>query len=831
MHELMGKQKLTRNFQDFLPVFGLGPSRKYVHGHRLQKILDSRKLGLKIKPRDLVIILFDNVGFKVLGRHASYDQWVIVNIIVITEAQLKAAGFYKDDKPQSERISRAKSHVWEDKIKNLTDEQKDELAEDIVGINEVDYARLSRCVLESIQFAIDNRDALTGGDKEAVTPLSRFDRIVHEESRVAMDNLRRAGEAPAPSTTAPGSLPASAVCHIPRNYMPTNQDNEIGGAGLHRRVQGNGIIEDDGGNAPQIAPMNRYAMNNCCLEMQHADLSKRATVDGLMEYAVASAKKQLEAYASNREDYPEHAEEPLADLIVVIGGDGQPIAQAKRIQFEEATLFGRDSALHPDNLLVSAGGFHHVLKALNVAGELFEDILREVIKVYRDSKDKVNFYLFPNDPNQRKQEEKWYQLCHYHEAEQFLSRSLKRKPTAVEVNDFMLERAEKYPLCALFLFELRVGSIIRLMINSERMGDQAGCVKYFFTAIKLAMPLFAITHKTDYMLLCTELLIWYHCASPAERIIYEKFVFTRLTSNGKSCFHDLFVELSVKDLRRECGKVYTKGMDTKVEVAAAMIPSTAGNDSSIQTLHGNSRKDGPTTHRTCVYLSNDSKRCPFYSLKSRIVEMRLWSDEPPRFKEGGRSNNYKVCDGDVLDVPGGTLDASILSSFDTGVCRALKYFKYYCIEHYGATSRTKEGVDLSKIDATVDSIKEAMSRELVLKTATTSGKFQPSWCTIELMTKEIEAHRVAEEAKENGIPAPKLSATARRPEVISTLVAYRKKIFKNDPACRAGIESEIRRRYAKARKTTSAERVELMKKPLFKLSRTVRAEARYNTTT
>ncbi|EJK61184.1 hypothetical protein THAOC_18371 [Thalassiosira oceanica] len=52
------------------------------------------------------------------------------------------------------------------------------------------------------------------------------------------------------------------------------------------------------------------------------------------------------------------------------------------------------------------------------------------------------------------------------------------------------------------------------------------------------------------------------------------------------------------DLRRECGKVHTKGMDTKVEVAAAMIPSTAGNDSSIQTLRGNSQKDGPSRHRT-----------------------------------------------------------------------------------------------------------------------------------------------------------------------------------------------------------------------------------------
>ena len=250
----------------------------------------------------------------------------------------------------------------------------------------------------------------------------------------------------------------------------------------------------------------------------------------------------------------------------------------------------------------------------------------------------------------------------------------------------------------------------------------------------------------------------------------------------------------------------------------------------MQTLRGTGQTDGPSRHRTSVCLSNDPMYCPFYPLKSKIADMMLWSNEPPRFLKrgkGGRNNNYKVCDDAVLDVPGGTLDASILSSFDMGILRTLKYFRFYCIE---ATSRTKGEVDLGKIDATVDSIKEAKSRELILKTATAAVKFQPSWCTIELMTKELEAHRTAEEAKENGIPVPKLPATTKRPEVISTLVKCRKKIFQNDPAHRASIESGINQRYENARETTKAERTKLMKNPLFRLSETVRADARYNNT-
>ena len=39
----------------------------------------------------------------------------------------------------------------------------------------------------------------------------------------------------------------------------------------------------------------------------------------------------------------------------------------------------------------------------------------------------------------------------------------------VHVNKFMLERAEKYPLCALVLLELRMGTAVKMMKNSEHI--------------------------------------------------------------------------------------------------------------------------------------------------------------------------------------------------------------------------------------------------------------------------------------------------------------------------------------------------------------------------
>ena len=54
------------------------------------------------------------------------------------------------------------------------------------------------------------------------------------------------------------------------------------------------------------------------------------------------------------------------------------------------------------------------------------------------------------------------------------------------------------------------------------------------------------------MCLGCDLLLWYHyaSASPAQRKkIYENYILTQTTVNGKSVFHDRFVELSVMDLR------------------------------------------------------------------------------------------------------------------------------------------------------------------------------------------------------------------------------------------------------------------------------------------
>ena len=191
--------------------------------------------------RDLVLLLFDNVGFKILGRQASYDQWIMMNIIILREDTLKAAGFYQ----HHNQISRDPSHIWEDVIKDLTVV----LAERIVGIQNGDFERLSICVMENIRYVLDFQHELSLDNQLDWIALPHFDRIVTKETCIKMDELLRTGH-PNHVMTDP--------CHqhsalIPRNHIPNDVIGEIGGSNIPRHVDDAGIVGGDDESTSNVA--------------------------------------------------------------------------------------------------------------------------------------------------------------------------------------------------------------------------------------------------------------------------------------------------------------------------------------------------------------------------------------------------------------------------------------------------------------------------------------------------------------------------------------------------------------------------------------------------
>ena len=96
--------------------------------------------------------------------------------------------------------------------------------------------------------------------------------------------------------------------------------------------------------------------------------------------------------------------------------------------------------------------------------------------------------------------------------------------SAIEVHEFMLERARQYPLCMLVLLETRLATIAKMMQNAEQIGECGSVELLFLTAVRFAMRLFAMTHKVDYMRLM--FLIYIMFIAIIAHVVYMMIVYS-----------------------------------------------------------------------------------------------------------------------------------------------------------------------------------------------------------------------------------------------------------------------------------------------------------------
>ena len=847
--ELLSRQKTTKDFQNLMSAFNFAPSRCFKMKIRGEEVLNRLKKGINVQCRDLVLLFFDNVGFKIIGREASYDQWIAMEIVVVTEAVLKELGFYKDD--TDGRISREPNHVWKDVLADLadTDGAKERLAQSIVGVQPEDYERLSSCILENIRFVLDHLPQLTTLPTGEII-LPRFDRIVSEQSCRIVDEQMGTSDNETDSDDEDTTIEDNFNLHrhsalIPRQDIPTNVVNELGGNSLHRRVNdssnndnneddnnenedGNNKNDDDG-IVPRV-PRNQYTKNNSKVEALHQDLSKTITQEAILDYLKDFNNNQRNMW--ERTDHDDTEERPVSFDFSGFGCDGQPATAMKRILDADAKK--GESMKYDDSYFVSFGGFHTVMKSLNASGEYFEELLKDMFSAWRDSWDKVRWILTPSDPRQRENEYSWYLLASYAVAAKNLADHKGRPVSSVEVNDFMLQRAKEYPICALALLELRIGSILKLMRNAEKLGPR-GCIHTFFTTIRLIMPLFAVTHKKDYMYLCQDLLKWYHCASDAQRLIYEKCVFTQLTALGKPIFHDNAVENIVRDFRNALGKIYRKGMDLEMELVAATISERDSVNEYTSDLHYNESRARavPSSGRKCDKLAAENT-C-YYQAYDHIKSMQLWEAGVNPTVRGTRKDLIVECGDTALTVPGGgDLHADILSGITLiGRRRTLDYFITYSINNVNDAdadaTRSDAIVDLQMINVTVAGTAKDRNEQVTLKTSLKANELLPRAYPVTMIMDCIKAMHESEALKDEEERVkitddiPKSSSTKK--QKAQHLVKWRAKVFQKNPMMKDELIQSIDATFQST--STRRSRDNLLANELFQLSTNIREKERY----
>jgi hypothetical protein len=327
--------------------------------------------------------------------------------------------------------------------------------------------------------------------------------------------------------------------------------------------------------------------------------------------------------AEDNDDTTIHTNERpvMEDLGISIAGDGYP-------SYTFLTL----RAANPDgykNIHNFIGGFHWDLNMKQRHGLRFGDShLKYFLHPFRDTDKKKDWYLSPGDPGQTSLEQPEMTDAHYVMAMRGLSKVKHGQPmSAVDVDDWMLERAQEHDLCMTVLMDLRFAEIGYMIRDSEREGKR-GNLQLFRIGAKLSLLLFARTHATKYVRIAVEYWIWWRCCSEADKILYEAFFFTKLTVNGTPIWVDRFVEWMNKDVREYLGKYAKPNQELLLQRAALLLKDRKRDKSELNRLFSHDKKK---TRDSENKLAISVIFCHQMDL---LDNLNLWSEGPIKVGKG-----------------------------------------------------------------------------------------------------------------------------------------------------------------------------------------------------
>ena len=224
---------------------------------------------------------------------------------------------------------------------------------------------------------------------------------------------------------------------------------------------------------------------------------------------------------------------------------------------------------------------------------------------------------FPTDPHQTEREYPQILQAIYGHVTAELDKAWGRYPSAAEVDKHMRERAEKYPVCMLVILLTCYLELTKLMGMSVRVGLH-GNTEIFIATLRMALPLFVMTHKTEYVRLISDFLTWWECASPAMHVIYETFILTQIGPTGFPKFSDLFVENKNKKYRHECGKLVKVELDVDLEKSTFNQAERAGTSNIIQELQTGTDRDTQWCSATHINLDGDDHQVKVFDYLNDI---------------------------------------------------------------------------------------------------------------------------------------------------------------------------------------------------------------------
>lgn len=455
----------------------------------------------ELDPHDLWLLLYDNIGFKVMK---GYLQFTAMQWIRIPKELLMEWGIYPKENEDMDFYPFQNDHQfvglnYRDLRKRLewSDIRRETSFEDVLGIKDNDVKRLA----DSTFGIIDQM-------------LSVFDELPTLEE--AIEILKTGKERK-------------------WNRCYSAQEERFEGESVGGVVSSNVAVNATSVREDEVEARETFATNYQANDSHidrpiKSDLNAKPTCRALLDYAVLMRQRVLDREAQGRwTDIPKI----LEDAPLPLCGDGNPTFMMSNIMKEEQGTYNR-------KVVARTGGFHMLLETHRKRGSAFgKSHLEDFFSCWRPTEGQLRWVMDPGDPNQINAELIMYVLGMYSAAISSLLRigavegeGEDIQVSAKDVNDLILERAKKWPIVMMVLIELRFAQIAFMLLDSEEAGD----VDLYLTAQKFLSSLFASTHCTKYVNMLAELFVDWFCSSPAEKIVFAKGVFTRNTKNGEKIF-------------------------------------------------------------------------------------------------------------------------------------------------------------------------------------------------------------------------------------------------------------------------------------------------------
>jgi hypothetical protein len=820
VNDLLEMEDLTQQVRLVLSRLRVIPSKQFTHSHQCKAVVADLRKKIEVGTHDLVLVNADNCGFKEISSSldkVGYQQYTCIQTIIISEDVLRQCGIYSND--PDKRLSRVPAFDWHQLCEEDKTKDEGELARTLIEIKTAAIVCVSHSALEHIYIAANH--ILTKGFKLGQRTI-RTGKAIDVVSHAQLVENTSLAEMSDPNLEAflSGDEIGNGIRVNPQSIVrfaaPAIDEEE----GLAVQENGDVLDIDTARKTNRRKVKTRYG-DHVTLSAVKSDLASKRTVRALGDYALSINEYQLNQWKES-DSYTEDAEHPIAEIGAFVMYDGQPahqhqVAKTSDMHQAEPKWNGRVHGFF--------GGFHTLNKLYHAMGDLFANVFPMLLEPTRNTPARQQWFTHPGDPHQTQSETPDMLTAIYGSAAKYLYDGTGNIPSAKDIDAHMVARAKKYPICMVVLLYTRYAEVTKLMKASETL-DRKGCVELYHQCLSLALPIFAMTHKTDYVRLIIDWFITWYCASDAFKTVYTGFIFTQMTTTGFPIWSDLFMEMSILDVRRHCGKVARRGLKRKLEYVCNQVPKRQRRGDTMKALQGieESRETNTRTHIAVT----DVLVKEFNHIHNTL---QLWHySEPPVI---GRDTDTGLPifaeEGDFKMPHKQLFNAKAADVINLGTKRSLKYCQVNNINEHNKINRSEEDAPLTKLKIRAEDRSAELKRAIILGTSIDMkelSEFKPI-----ITRKEFRAatNKLIDLMTDKYNMKARKAADGKREDMILSLIQRRIKLYEHDKSAKDDATNRIKAEFQeKYRGLSVEERSEVLSSGLYALDTNVLNNERYS---